>query len=100
MQTCPHPNACLSCDNFLTDGSFRTVHEQQLEHTRQLRQRAGSDGRLRLVEVLERDERSLTRILRGLDEIDGDRHERDPAPPLDLAALAMARQHRRGGDRS
>ena len=27
VQTCPHPNACLSCDNFLTDGSFRTVHE-------------------------------------------------------------------------
>ena len=27
VQTCPHPNACLSCDNFLTDGSFRHVHE-------------------------------------------------------------------------
>ena len=22
VQTCPHPNACLSCDSFLTDGSF------------------------------------------------------------------------------
>jgi len=29
VQTCPHPNGCLSCDNFLTDGSFRTVHEQR-----------------------------------------------------------------------
>ena len=28
VQTCPHPNACLSCDNFLTDGSFRPVHDQ------------------------------------------------------------------------
>ena len=30
VQTCPHPNACLSCESFLTDGSFRSVHEQQL----------------------------------------------------------------------
>ena len=28
VQTCPHPNACLSCDSFLTDGSFRAVHDQ------------------------------------------------------------------------
>jgi integrase len=24
VQSCPHPNACLSCENFLTDSSFRT----------------------------------------------------------------------------
>ncbi len=92
--------ADLSCDNFLTDGSFRAVHEQQLGHTRQLRERAGRDGSLRLVEVLERDERSLTRILQGLDGIDADRHERDAGPPLDVVALAAARQHRGGGDGS
>lgn len=45
VQTCPHPNACLSCDNFLTDGSFRAVHEQQLQHTGHLRERAGEQGR-------------------------------------------------------
>jgi site-specific recombinase XerD len=94
VQTCPHPNACLSCDNFLTDGSFRTVHEQQLEHTRELRERAQQTGSLRLVEVLERDERSLTRILQGLDDIDQG-HERDAAAPLDVVQLAAAR--RRGG---
>ena len=98
VQTCPHPNACLSCDNFLTDGSFRAVHEQQLEHTRQLRERAQRDGSLRLVELLERDERSLTRILQGLDEIDTDRHEVDAAPPLDVVALAAAREHDGGGE--
>ena len=100
VQTCPHPNACLSCDNFLTDGSFRAVHERQLEHTRELRERAGRDGSLRLVEVLERDERSLTRILQGLDEIDADRPERDAASPLDVVALAAGRQHRGGGEGS
>jgi len=100
VQTCPHPNACLSCDNFLTDGSFRTVHEQQLEHTRELRERAGRGGSLRLVELLERDERSLTRILQGLDEIDADRQERDAATPLDVVALATAHQHRHVGEGS
>jgi hypothetical protein len=100
VQTCPHPNACLSCDNFLTDGSFRAVHEQQLKHTRELRERAGRDGRLRLVEVLERDERSLTRILRGLDEIDAEGNVRDAPPPIEVVALAAARQPRGGEDRS
>jgi hypothetical protein len=98
VPTCPHPNACLSCDNFLTDISFRAVHEQQLAHTRELRDRGLRDGSLRLVEVLERDERSLTRILQGLDEIDADRHERDAVPPLDVVGLAAARQHRDGGE--
>ena len=30
VQSCPHPNACLSCENFLTDSSFRHIHERQL----------------------------------------------------------------------
>jgi hypothetical protein len=101
VQTCPHPNACLSCDNFLTDGSFRAVHEHQLEHTRQLRERAQRDGSVRLVELLERDERSLTGILQGLDDIDADQHERDPAAaPLDLVQLARAPQQRDGEEGS
>ena len=37
VQSCPHPNACLSCDSFLTDGSFRHIHERQLAHTQTLR---------------------------------------------------------------
>jgi len=92
VQTCPHPNACLSCDNFLTDNSFRPVHEQQLEHTRTLRDQASQNGSLRLVEVLERDEQSLTKILTGLNAIDADQHEQDPGPPLGLVGLAAARQ--------
>jgi hypothetical protein len=98
VQTCPHPNACLSCDNFLTDPSFRSVHEQQLAHTTQLRERAEQDGSLRLVEVLERDQRSLTRILDGLDEIEADRHASDPPRPLDVVKLATARQPDAGND--
>src|SRR5881275_3137002 len=40
VQSCPHPNACLSCENFLTDSSFRHIHQQQLTHTQTLRKRA------------------------------------------------------------
>jgi integrase len=92
VQTCPHPNACLSCDNFLTDPSFRSVHEQQLAETKELRERAERDGSLRLVEVLERDQQSLTRILDGLDELEADQQRSDAAQPLDVVELAAARQ--------
>jgi hypothetical protein len=36
---CPHPNACLSCGSFLTDGSLRAVHEQQHGEARRLPER-------------------------------------------------------------
>jgi integrase len=98
VQTCPHPNACLSCDNFLTDPSFRSVHEQQLAQTKELRERAEQQGSLRLVEVLERDQRSLTRILDGLAETEADQQGSDPAPALDVVELAAARQSQAGGD--
>ncbi|MGI8904064.1 MAG: tyrosine-type recombinase/integrase [Solirubrobacteraceae bacterium] len=86
VQTCPHPNACLSCDSFLTDGSFRTIHEQQRAETRRLLSAARENDNLRLVEVLERDEQSLTRILEGLDAIEVDRASEEEFDLLDLAA--------------
>jgi integrase len=70
VQSYPHPNACLSCENFLTDSSFRDIHQQQLTHTRTLRERAEQNENVRLVELLEGDERSLRRILDGLDAIE------------------------------
>ncbi len=74
QQVCPHPNACLSCASFLTDLSFRSIHEHQLEQTRSLLTDARDQQRLRLVETLERDETSLVRILDGLDDVEHD-HE-------------------------
>ena len=71
VQSCPR-NACLSCEGFLTDGSFRAVHEQQQAETRRLLEKAGKHGNLKLVEVLERDEQSRSRILDGLDQIEAD----------------------------
>ncbi len=86
VQSCPHPNACLSCDSFLTDGSFRPVHQQQQAETGRLLQKARKNNNVRLVEVLERDEQSLTRILDGLDQIEADHADRDTE--LDLRDLA------------
>jgi hypothetical protein len=72
VQSCPHPNASLSCASFLTDGSFRVVYEQHHGETRRLLEKARKDNNLRLIEVLERDEQSLSRILGGLDAIEAD----------------------------
>ncbi|MGO9753302.1 MAG: tyrosine-type recombinase/integrase [Solirubrobacteraceae bacterium] len=72
VQTCPHPNACLTCESFLTDGSFRAVHEQQQAETRRLLAKARAQGSVRLIEMLERDEHSLTRILDALDHLGPD----------------------------
>jgi site-specific recombinase XerD len=80
VQTCPHPNACLSCDNFLTDSSFRTVHAEQLQHTQTMLADARQRDAVRLIETLERDQQSLTRILDALDA--------QPEPALNLFARA------------
>ena len=91
VQSCPHPNACLSCDNFLTDSSFGEVHERQLAHTQALRQRAKQNENLRLVELLERDERSLRRILDGLEAIEASNAEQT-GRDIDVIELAAKRQ--------
>ena len=91
VQTCPHPNACLSCESFLTDGSLRAVHEQHQAETRRLLEKARKQGSVRLIEVLERDERSLTSILDGLDQIEPDHADAGGGEELDLRDLAQAR---------
>ena len=63
VQTCPHPNACWSCESFLTDGSFLAVHHQHQAETGRLLEKARMQGNVRLIEILERDEQSLSRIL-------------------------------------
>jgi hypothetical protein len=50
VQSCPHPNACLSCPSFLSDATFPTVHEQQRTQTEQLLARARDANNVRLIE--------------------------------------------------
>ena len=98
VQSCPHPNACLSCDNFLTDGSFRHIHERQIAHTQALRDRARQNENVRLVELLEGDERSLRRILEGLDAIEADNPEQSAG--IDVIELTARRNANRRGDQA
>lgn len=86
VQSCPHPNACLTCESFLTDGSFRAVHQQHQAETRRLLEKARKQGNLRLIEVLERDEESLARILEGIDQIEADHEDGEELDLRDLAA--------------
>jgi len=86
VQTCPHPNACLSCDHFLTDPSYQQIHEDQLAQTRRLRADAEHAGQVRLVELLAGDEAALTRILTGLAELGADTQPVDS--PIDLIEIA------------
>jgi integrase len=85
VQSCPHPNACLSCESFLTDGLFRAVHAQQQADTRRLLKKGHEQSNVRLIEVLERDEQSLSRILEGLDTGE---HDPGDSGELDLRDLA------------
>jgi hypothetical protein len=96
VQSCPHPNACLSCENFLTDSSFRHIHQQQLTHTQTLRERAKQNENVRLVELLEGDERSLLRILDGLDALDAT----SMSAGIDVIELASRRATKPRGERS
>ena len=91
VQSCPHPNACLSCENFLTDSSFRDIHQQQLTHTQTLRERAEQNENVRLVELLEGDERSLRRIIDGLDALDADTARQAASADIDVIELATRR---------
>jgi len=98
VQSCPHPNACLSCANFLTDSSFRHIHEHQLADIQALHERARQNENARLVELLEQDERSLCRILDGLDAIDAE--ESASATGIDVIDLTSRRDAKRPDERS
>lgn len=69
QQTCPHPNACLTCDSFLTTIEFLPAHREQLDRTEQLIASATASGAQRLVEINEPVRVNLIRIIEGLDAL-------------------------------
>lgn len=69
QQSCPHPNACLTCDQFLTTPEFLPQHRDQLERTRTLIASARERGRQRLVAINEPVEANLLRIIDGLEAL-------------------------------
>lgn len=72
QQSCPHPNACLSCDHFLTTTEFLPIHRDQLDRTRSLLADARERGQQRLVEMNEPVELNLVRIIEGLEAVQED----------------------------
>jgi hypothetical protein len=77
QQTCPHPNACLTCHSFLTTVEFLPQHEEQLDRTDQLSAPAEADGRQRLVDMNTPIRLNLLRIIDGLQTLDGEQHDGD-----------------------
>ena len=69
QQTCPHPNACLTCDNFLTTVEFLPQHREQLTRTDELIASAQASGSQRLVAINEPVRINLIRIIEGLDAL-------------------------------
>jgi hypothetical protein len=70
QQSCPHPNACLTCDHFLTTPEFLPAHREQLSRTEELIAAAQADGRRRLVDMNEPVRLNLVRIIDGLEALD------------------------------
>jgi len=84
QQTCPHPNACLTCDSFLTTAEFLPAHRDQLARTERLTADAKADGHQRLVEMNDPIRLNLIRIIDGLQAIEDD----NGTEPLTKAAAA------------
>jgi len=70
QQTCPHPNACLTCDSFLTTAEFLPAHRDQLARTEQLIAQAQVDEHRRLVEMNEPVRLNLINIIDGLQALE------------------------------
>ena len=69
QQSCPHPNACLTCDHFLTTEQFLPVHRDQLSETERLIAQAEEHGSERKREMNESVRLNLVRIIQGLESI-------------------------------
>jgi hypothetical protein len=76
QQACPHPNACLTCDDFLTDGRHLNAHRNQLKRTRNLIAAADRSGNVRMAEMNRQVEGNLVRVINAIrnraEEIDAD----------------------------
>jgi integrase len=79
QQNCPHPNACLSCDSFLTDLTFLAQHREQLTRVEQQLQQARESGWERIAESNESDRVNLINIIEGLERLEQEKTEDDRA---------------------
>ena len=86
VQSCPHPNTCLSWrTSSLTAHSARSTTPARRHRT--LREHANQNENVRLLELLERDEESLHRIL---DAWTPRRQHRSRASAVDIDMIELA----------
>jgi len=69
QQHCPHPNACLSCDSFLTDLTFLAQHREHLTRVEKQLENASDNGWQRIAESNESDRINLLNIIDGLEHL-------------------------------
>ena len=75
---CPHPNACLTCPDFLTTAEHLPAHRDQLASTIQLIDTSRAAGHERLVDQNEQIRLNLVRIIEGLEALEPeDGHDDD-----------------------
>lgn len=79
QQACPHPNACLTCDDFLTDGRYLDAHRDQLARTRKLIAAADANGNFRMVEMNRQVETNLERVVKTIERQFPDGPDDDPS---------------------
>jgi integrase len=77
QQTCPHPNACLTCPAFLTDETFLDQHREQLDRTEQLIAHGEANGNERLIEINEATKVNLIAIIERAEQLKADHDEED-----------------------
>jgi len=64
---CPHPNACLTCPDFLTDVSYLDAHRRQLAETERLMSVAQVASNTRMLEMNRQIAVNLTTIIASLE---------------------------------
>jgi hypothetical protein len=60
-------NACLTCDDFLTDARHLEAHCDQLERTRKLIAVADASGNLRMAEMNRQVEVNLAHVITAIE---------------------------------
>jgi site-specific recombinase XerD len=75
---CPHPNACLTCPDFLTTREHLPAHRDQLASTIALIESATAAGHARIVDQNEQVRLNLIKIVEGLEALpEDDGHDGD-----------------------
>jgi hypothetical protein len=77
QQTCPHPNACLTCPSFLTGPTFLAEHREQLARTEQLIELGRQNGNERLVAINETTRVNLVAIIDRAEQLEREQREEE-----------------------